>query len=298
MNVSVVIPTYNYAGHIGRAIRSALAQTRPPNEIIVVDDGSTDETQSVLAQFGDSIKVIRQCNSGPSAARNTGAALATGDLLAFLDADDEWRLDKLEKQTACMIADPKVGVVNCGLRYVAEDGSATRELTIGFSGDIPRQMLLLEGPSALNGSSLLVRRHLFDSVGGFDPRLRIAEDWDFLLRAGGRSRVAFIPEALVFYHVHGGSGFARNANQWSNSMLHIYSRAFANCTPELQALRSRCFGRLHMEIAIRLFKARTYGPCFRHFGKSLRLSPATILRPLRSLQQRVTVHRQQFERAA
>src|SRR5579863_4931679 len=96
--VSVVIPTYNYARFLGQAIDSVLAQTCPVKEIIVVDDGSTDDTFNVLARYGPAVRALKQKNCGPAAARNRGVGIAGGDLIAFLDADDFWMPDKLAKQ--------------------------------------------------------------------------------------------------------------------------------------------------------------------------------------------------------
>src|SRR5437773_3781756 len=114
VTVSVVIPTYNYARYLPEAIDSALAQTHAPLEVIVVDDGSTDDTPRVLAVYGDRIRVIRQANRGPGAARNTGIAAARGEYVGFLDADDVWLPRKLELQMARFEADQGLGLVHCG----------------------------------------------------------------------------------------------------------------------------------------------------------------------------------------
>jgi glycosyltransferase involved in cell wall biosynthesis len=286
MKVSVIIPSYNYGNYIAAAIHSALAQSLPPDEIIVVDDGSTDETERVVARFDGVVKLVRQNNLGPSAARNAGAALASGDLLAFFDADDTWMPTKLEKQVACIAADTSIGAVNCGMWMIAEDGAMT-ENTIGFHGDISLQMLLRLGSNALSGSSLLVRRSVFQAAGAFDDRLRIAEDWDLLYRIACKSRIAFIAEPLVVYRSHDGSNYARNAGKWGESMLLVYTKAFSRCPPELQVLRSECFGRLHMEIAARSFAAGEYGSFICSLFTSLRLRPAGFVRPFRYLSRRV-----------
>lgn len=286
MTVSVIIPAYNYGHYIAAAIQSALAQSLPPDEIIVVDDGSTDDTDRIVAHFDGVVKLVRQKNLGPSAARNAGAALARGDLLAFFDADDTWAPTKLEKQVACIAADTSIGAVNCGMWMIAEDGAVT-ENTIGFHGDISLQMLLRLGSNALSGSSLLVRRSAFQAAGAFDDRLRIAEDWDLLFRIACTSRIAFIPEPLVLYRMHDGSHYARNASKWAESMLLVYSKAFSHCPPELAALRRECFGRLHMEIAARSFAAGEYGSFITSLFTSLLLRPAGLVRPLRYLSRRL-----------
>src|SRR5947209_13220762 len=104
-SVSVIIPTYNHGRFIADAIESVLAQTYPVSEIIVVDDGSTDETQEVVEKFGEKVRYIEQANAGVSAARNTGIENSDGDLVAFLDADDTWLPEKIEKQVAKFGAD-------------------------------------------------------------------------------------------------------------------------------------------------------------------------------------------------
>src|SRR5689334_4764378 len=120
-SVSVVIPTYNYGRFIDEAIRSALAQTQPPMEIIVVDDGSTDDTKDVVATFGDKVKYVRQENAGVCAARNRGVAESSGDLIALLDADDVLEPTNLEKQSARFDEDERVGFVHCGVREFDSD---------------------------------------------------------------------------------------------------------------------------------------------------------------------------------
>ncbi|HEX3110532.1 MAG TPA: glycosyltransferase family A protein, partial [Thermoanaerobaculia bacterium] len=112
-SVSVVIPSYNYARYLGEAIDSALGQTLPPLEVIVVDDGSTDDTPAVLAAYGDRIRVLRQKNAGVAVARNSGIAAARGECVAFLDADDVWLPRKLELQIPLFT--DSVGLVHCGV---------------------------------------------------------------------------------------------------------------------------------------------------------------------------------------
>src|SRR5688500_8177111 len=115
-SVSVVIPTYNYGRFIAHAIRSVLAQTRPADEIIIVDDGSTDDTTDAVKQFGENVKYVRQENAGVCAARNRGVRESTGDLIAFLDADDTWEPENLEKQLDRFSRDGRIGLVHCGMR--------------------------------------------------------------------------------------------------------------------------------------------------------------------------------------
>src|SRR3954470_1810603 len=116
--VSVIIPTYNYARYLPQAIDSALGQTHAPLEVIVVDDGSTDDTPRVLEAYASRIRVIRQANQGAGAARNAGIAAARGEYVAFLDSDDLWRRDKLELQLARFREEPDLGLVHAGVETV------------------------------------------------------------------------------------------------------------------------------------------------------------------------------------
>ena len=128
--VSCVIPAYNAERHIERALESVFAQTLPADEVIVIDDGSDDRTEDVLARFGDRIRTVRQQNRGPAAARNRGIDLATGDLIAFQDADDEWHSEKLAKQVAVLAARPEADVCITHLRNVWASDLATERVAL------------------------------------------------------------------------------------------------------------------------------------------------------------------------
>src|SRR5438309_10234328 len=141
--VSVVIPTYNHARFLTRAVDSVLAQTLSPAEVIVVDDGSTDETHAVLARFGGRVRAIRQENGGVAAARNNGVRMSTGHLLAFIDADDIWLPDKLRCQVERFIAEPDLGLVHCGGEDVDADGTVLRRHLEGLQGWVAEDLLML-----------------------------------------------------------------------------------------------------------------------------------------------------------
>lgn len=183
MRVSVILPAHNAQDCVGRAIRSALAQTRPPEEVVVVDDGSIDETATAAQSAGEGIVLVRQDQQGPSAARNRAVEAASGDWIAFLDADDEWHPAKLEHQMQLASSHPEV-------MLVATDWS--RELPTGpppapvpVSTITPRQLLLL---NRFQTSTVLLRRSAFLEAGGFDPSLDGVEDWDMWQRVEGPVR--------------------------------------------------------------------------------------------------------------
>jgi glycosyltransferase involved in cell wall biosynthesis len=197
--VSAVIPTYNRGSVIGRAVASVRAQTYPDVEIIVVDDGSTDDTLSRLEEMSDpSLRVLRTpVNAGASAARNLGIAEARGELIAFLDADDEWLPDKTERQVARFAEAPEsVGVVYCGIREVSADWPPIDRVP-RHRGDLYETLRVV---NVLRTSGVMVRRPVFEAVGGFDTALPARHDWDLWLRIARHYAVDFIPDIAVRYH--------------------------------------------------------------------------------------------------
>jgi len=147
LTVSVVIPTYNYAHFIGEAIESALAQTYLIAEIVVVDDGSTDNTEEVVTAFGEKVRYIRQENSGVSAARNNGAKNSSGDFITFLDPDDAWLPEKIERQIAKFREDDSIGLVHCGMREFDSETGETIQLHLdGEEGWVADALLLFAKP--------------------------------------------------------------------------------------------------------------------------------------------------------
>jgi len=181
--VSVIIPVYNGQRFLAEAIRSVLDQTLPPDEIIVVDDGSTDMTAQIVAELvvcsPIPIRYLYQENQGPSAARNQGIAVASGELLALLDADDLWVRHKLADQYNYLVEHPDIVVV-WGLVQLC----AMQDGTCVDTGEP------WHGP---NLGCALFRREAFQQVGGFDASLRVSEDLDWLLR----SREANLPQTVI-----------------------------------------------------------------------------------------------------
>lgn len=187
MRISVVIPTFNRAGIVGQAIDSVLAQTTPADEIIVVDDGSTDDTQAALTRYGDKIVALRQANGGVSVARNAGIARAKGEWLTFLDSDDVWlpgRLAILSRDATDPADDAGVHVADLRLEGdgYAESLFAVRGLVAPSTHAERIERPLTRTLSGLSFDSIACRRDLLVRAGGFDPALRMFEDLDLLLR--------------------------------------------------------------------------------------------------------------------
>jgi glycosyltransferase involved in cell wall biosynthesis len=268
--VSVVIPAYNYGRYLAEAIDSVLAQTHRPLEIIVVDDGSTDETAEVIASYGERIRAIRQANAGVSAARNTGIDAARGEYLAFLDADDTWYPRKLELQMARFEAEPSLGLVHAGLEVVDGEGRMLAVMTRGHQGSISHNLLRLQQDVLVGpGSSIVVPRRVAQEVGGFDERLAPSEDWDFCYRIAVRYHVGFVPEPLVRYRLHGGGGHM-NIAKMERGMMLAFQKAFSVDDPEVQALRRMAYGTLHRILAGSYFQARKPLAFLWHTLESLR----------------------------
>lgn len=289
--VSVIIPSYNHERFVGLAIESALAQTLPPHEIVVMDDGSTDGTTEVLNRYAGRIQAVRQTNAGVSAARNAGVARSSGELLAFLDADDEWQPRKLELQVRAWQTSPQPGLVHCGVVDIDGDGNPLREHTEGMSGlGVAAEMLLFRRPTILGGGSgVLIPRAVFDAIGGFDLRLSTSADWDLYYRIAGRYPVAFVPEPLLRYRLHG-SNMHGNIRAMEHDMLLAYEKAFTDPASPVQGQRRRAYGNLHTVLAGSFFAAGQRREFARHAARSLLLTPDNLTRflgyPLRKLRRR------------
>ena len=274
MNVSVIIPTYNYARFLREAIDSALAQTRPALEVIVVDDGSTDGTRELLAEYGGRIRVLSQQNQGVAAARNAGIGAANGEYLAFLDSDDAWYPRKLELQMLRFEQEPHLGLVHCGAERIDAEGRTLDTTTGGMEGDVAEAMLRLDREVIMpQGSSIVVPKRIAMDLGGFDVRLPPSEDWDFCYRVVSRYSIGYVPVALVRYRLHG-SGIHMNIPRMERAMLLALEKAFAD--PRVRPLRNYSYGRLHRTLAGCYFQTRQLREFARHAVLSLRYDPRNI----------------------
>jgi hypothetical protein len=199
-SVSVVIPTYNRAQTIGRAVDSVLAQTYSDLEVIVVDDGSTDDTRQVLARYGDAIRYLYQENQERRVARNNGIRHACGEYIAFLDSDDLWLPDKLRRQVALLDQNPQVGLVYGQMFPIDPDGTWHLRATRCTGWGQPGPAMIFEQLVMRNlipTPTVVARKRCFDHVGGFDPSLTCSEDWDLWLRIALHYEIAFMPEPLA-----------------------------------------------------------------------------------------------------
>jgi glycosyltransferase involved in cell wall biosynthesis len=270
VTISVVIPTYNHGLYLREAIDSALAQTLPPLEVIVVDDGSTDGTAAVLRDYGGRIRTIRQANAGVAAARNTGMAAVTGAYIAFLDSDDVWAPDKLERQAARFKTDPRLGLVHGGVEHIDAAGLARSVVLDGLEGWVAEDMLrfdriVIAGP----GSNIMVPTRVAREIGGFDSRLPPSEDWDFCYRVASRYPIGYVPAVVLRYRMHP-AGIHLNIRRMETSMILALDKAFASSDPAVQGLRRHAYGRLHRILAGCYFEQRQPRAFAAHTIRSLR----------------------------
>lgn len=263
--VSVIMPAYNAARTIDVALASALGQTHPHLEVIVVDDGSSDATAAIVARHAavdPRIRYICQSNAGVAAARNRGLAEARGDVIATLDADDLWYPTKIARQLDRLIAaGPETALIYAWCYWLAPDGA-----TLGYApplrheGRVFPQMCL--GNLIISASNALIRREAILAAGGFDEQLRSAggqgcEDWKLYLQIAERHEIAGVPEYLVGYRIHAGA-MSDDVAQMMRSR-GLVEQQFLARYPELAA--SFALGRIILarSLAMRAFRQRQYG---------------------------------------
>lgn len=225
--LSVIIPNYNRESLIGETLTNLLSQTRPPDELIVVDDGSTDNSVEVIASFGNAITLLRQANAGPAVARNRGLAAATGEFIQFFDSDDLCSLDKLERQEQALAASDAPFAYGPWLQAKLLPGMAQ------YAEPPLQQRALPKSRPALSWylrgwvtvfQTCLFRRAVLDHVGPYREDLMPSEDSELMFRilAAGCEPV-HVPGALVLYRLHagnqisrGGMAQLRRARDWAN----------------------------------------------------------------------------------
>jgi glycosyltransferase involved in cell wall biosynthesis len=225
--VSVIIPAYRAAGTIARALDSVLAQTAPPAEVFVVDDGSPDDLAAVVAAYGERVTLVRKPNGGAASARNLGLDLARGEFVAFLDADDYWEPHKLERQLALFRAYPELGLT-CARWFTQVPGRPRTAPPAAAGPDFDRVLTpagdrVMSAVTEMWTGTLLVRRC---AVGAnrFTPGLEPAEDRDMWIRLVAAAPVYLSPEPLATYVQEPGSLCRTNVDRDYGNMLRVVGR--------------------------------------------------------------------------
>lgn len=237
--VSVVIPTYNRADVICRTIDNAFQQTYSNFEVIVVNDGSTDDTQSRLRQYGGRIRVITQANAGPAVARNRGVEIAHGQIVAFQDSDDLWKPRKLERQVALLAKyGPSVPCCLCNVIMRVVKGRDLTSFDLSLIHPRHEEGIWLNVAEVLStrfvlfNQAVAIRREAFEKAGGFDEELKYLEDYDLPLRLALTGPWAFIREPLVIYSESSAESFSKQALKepftLNECALKIFERTLAS----------------------------------------------------------------------
>jgi glycosyltransferase involved in cell wall biosynthesis len=243
--VSVVIPTYNSAAFLRGAIQSVLSQTYSDFEVIVVDDGSTDNTESVAHSFGDRVSYVKQENKGAGAARNHGIKRSQGKYVAFLDSDDLWLPGKLTEQIPLLDRESKIGLVYSDWAVVPEQGEAEPSYLRNrpaASGHVFDELIQC---GFILTSGTVVRRSCLDDVGYFDETLSIAQDYDLWLRICYRWKVALVNKPLVIKRNRDGN-LSSNLPKTGAERILLFEKVlqkFSDIAP-----RSRCLVRRQLAL--------------------------------------------------
>ncbi|WP_199464366.1 glycosyltransferase family 2 protein [Acaryochloris thomasi] len=254
--VSVVVPAYNSMEYLPETISSLLAQSYTDFEVIIVNDGSTDNTQEWGSQIQDSrVVLISQENRGLSGARNTGICHAKGQYIAFLDADDLWHPSKLKKQVQELDNNASAGLVYSWVSYIDDQGRSTgkclRNSETGMIWDTLIQHNIVEC-----GSVAMVRRECFDQCGLFDEALKSAvEDWDMWLRIAAQYPFAVVKEALTYYRQHPG-GASKDWKSMERSYQVVIEKAFSTAPAAVQSLKDESCGYANLKLAWKPLQAK------------------------------------------
>ena len=232
--ISVIIPVFNGEKTIYKTIESLLKQTFSHLEILVIDDGSTDSTVEIVKSIFDSrLHIYSYPNAGISANRNRGLGKATGEYLSFIDADDLWASDKLEAQLNALLKHPQAALAYSWTDYIDMNGNFLKSgRRITETGNVYSKLLMSNFLE--NGSNPLIRSEVFNTIGGFDESLTVAEDWDMWLRISACYEFVLVPEVKIFYRVQVNS-LSTNLVQMEIDSLQVIERAFTH--PKAKSLQ-------------------------------------------------------------
>lgn len=277
--VSVVIPTFNYGRFVCDAVEGALSQTVKPLEVIVIDDGSTDDTRERLKRYEGRIRYEFQANAGISAARNHGIRLSRGGWIALLDSDDIWHTQKLERQLALHRKHPEVRASGTDFIIFSNEEAVPANGTL-YQHDPSFLTLsvtdLVFGEHFSGGSGALIHRDCFDKVGMFDETLRAVEDLEMWVRLGSEFNLGRVLEPLVFIRTHPNS-LSTRASKMENFHRETIDKIFRDI-PQLRDqthLRRVAIARMHRGVAWMHYEAKNRTAAIRSLWRSFCACPTT-----------------------
>jgi glycosyltransferase involved in cell wall biosynthesis len=271
--VAVVIPAYNASATISKSLQSVFAQSKLPEEIIVVDDGSTDGTVEIVHSFGSSVKLVKSPHLGVAAARNRGVRESRCDWIAFLDADDIWMRDKLELQFR-VVQDESTLVYTDAIVVSGTDRWVLSGVATCYEGHVLEQLLL---GNFITNSSVIVRKAVFQALGGYPEHLRAIVDWPLWLKISAAHAVQYVNKPLVEYRVSEG-GITRRIEVTMPAHLAVLDEAFSDLGPaaHLRHFRSEAYARAYRVVACEAARARRWTAAFSLLSRSLWYFPTEL----------------------
>jgi hypothetical protein len=275
-SVSIITPAYNQSSYLREAVQSAIEQTYHDIEIIVVDDGSTDQTRQVAESFSDSrVRYFYQTNQGLSAARNTGIRLAQGDFITFLDSDDLFLPDKIECLVAEMVANPLLGFAAGQAYLIDPDGNQLGLMDTATVPDDPTKFLF---GNPLHVGSVLIRRHWVEKAGLFDASLRACEDWDLWLRliiAGCKMKGVAKPVSL--YRLHPAQ-MTRDPGRMRTAMMATLDKTFQreDLPAGWREEKSKAYSAAFIKAAARYYHSEKYQEARSDLSRAVQLDPSLL----------------------
>lgn len=249
--VSIVIPAYNAARYLSETIVSVINQTYTNWELIVVNDGSKDETLTIAKSFANKdprIHIVDKSNTGVSDSRNTGIKVAKGDVLFFLDADDVWNIDNITEKIK-RLNEPSCHAVYSACEIIDEKSVSFSRFLSGSANLRLEDMLLSKGNYTTAPSGIAVKRNVLDKIGGFDTNLSNNADQDFFIRILATGfKIAYIPDTLWKYRMHGNS-MSKNVALLEKDLLYVFNKAAKNNLFVSPAFKRRCFANVYTVLA-------------------------------------------------
>jgi len=289
--ITVIVVNYNYGRYLGECIDSVFAQTYPNIEIIVVDDGSTDNSLGVLQRYGERVLIIQQENRGVSAARNVGLFKSRGQWIAFLDSDDVWQPEKLQEQFK-YLQDSAVAMVFCGVEYRDDSGGCLGYARPVPASDILPQLVTFAPLTIAGGSTAVVRADCLLDVGGFDEKLSTAADLDMWTRIAAQYEIRALTAPLVKCRRHSAS-MSLNVALFEHDNYRVLTKVFSNPScARIYHLRRKSFGRFYMILAGSYIQQGNWRRAIQCASKALSYRPQELTHvlgfPLRALRRFAT----------
>lgn len=289
--VSVILPVYNSAAYVSKAINSVLSQTFTDFDLIVVDDGSTDNTGEVVARIADSrVQYLKKNNQGPSLARNMGIRNSIGEFVAFIDSDDCWLPNKLELQVRALNLSPEAGLVHSSVLIVSPENKLLRYDRAWLEGRVLYKLLL---NNAIATSSVMVRRKVLEDVGLFAPdsgsrlipkeehdlsrnTMRRGEDWELWMRISSEYPIVVEPNASVIYTARPG-GLSKNILAMRDDTLYSMHVAYSSYAAKYRHLQQFSYSNIHLNAGKGLCTYGELASARQEFMRAIRLCPFRLL---------------------